>query len=451
MALIEKLEAIGDAIRAKTGGSSQLSLDDMVTEIGNISGGGNIPEIIYPTVNYTGWDSPQLDLSNFNYNGVLDNFNLPTIYDNVRVVNGGTYSLSLLFPTQIKLSKYLLGNYKNSVTINLPTNIKKSNIECLIDFSNLLNENIDYTNQKFYYPNFLPIALQNLYYLSRQYYNNSQYYTDFPDNLVTTFSQIKQLHDKIYEANNTKRTTPLFYCYNILNPNYGIYKVFDYSQEPLKSMVPSPSIFANTTANLSVETQGVASPYQYVTKHIFGNPGARKKMLNIPVYPNAGTNVYFLNSPSALWFYYGSSKIPNITEEIQFEMEDENTPKTATWFNQTLYMCYNTTSGVCMTSSNNYVPTGWTYINTDALYRQYKGQDNVCYSIAYSQYNHDAALRTIKSLPDCSAYITAHNKTANKIRFCSNSGSATEAGAISTLTTEEIAIATDKGWTVVLV
>ena len=216
-------------------------------------------------------------------------------------------------------------------------------------------------------------------------------------------------------------------------------------------MVPSPSIFSNTTTGLSVETQSVASPYQYVTKHIFGNPGARKKMLNIPVYPNAGSNTYFLNSTSSLWFYSGSSPIPNITEEIQFEMEDENTPKTATWFNQTLYMCNNAISGVGITQSNNYVPTGWTFINTDALYEQYKGQDNVCYSIAYSQYNHYAALRTIKSLPDCSAYITAHNKTANKIRFCKNSGSATEAGAINTLTTEEIAIATNKGWTVVLV
>lgn len=40
MALIDKLNAIGDAIRAKTGKSEKLSLDDMVTEIGGISGGG---------------------------------------------------------------------------------------------------------------------------------------------------------------------------------------------------------------------------------------------------------------------------------------------------------------------------------------------------------------------------------------------------------------------------
>lgn len=40
MTLINKLTAIGDAIRTKTGGTEQLTLDQMVTEIGNIQTGG---------------------------------------------------------------------------------------------------------------------------------------------------------------------------------------------------------------------------------------------------------------------------------------------------------------------------------------------------------------------------------------------------------------------------
>lgn len=45
MALIEKLNAIGDAIRAKTGGTEKLTLDAMPTEIAAIeTGGGEIPE-----------------------------------------------------------------------------------------------------------------------------------------------------------------------------------------------------------------------------------------------------------------------------------------------------------------------------------------------------------------------------------------------------------------------
>ena len=40
MALIEKLNAIGDAIRAKTGGTEKLTLDQMPTEIASITTGG---------------------------------------------------------------------------------------------------------------------------------------------------------------------------------------------------------------------------------------------------------------------------------------------------------------------------------------------------------------------------------------------------------------------------
>lgn len=42
MAITDKLAAIGDAIREKTGGTDELTLDQMVTEIGNISGGSTI-------------------------------------------------------------------------------------------------------------------------------------------------------------------------------------------------------------------------------------------------------------------------------------------------------------------------------------------------------------------------------------------------------------------------
>lgn len=43
MALIDKLNAIGDAIRAKTGKSEKLTLDEMPTEIASIVGGGTTP------------------------------------------------------------------------------------------------------------------------------------------------------------------------------------------------------------------------------------------------------------------------------------------------------------------------------------------------------------------------------------------------------------------------
>lgn len=79
--------------------------------------------------------------------------------------------------------------------------------------------------------------------------------------------------------------------------------------------------------------------------------------------------------------------------------------------------------------------------------------DHVGYSgyetsrIFKSVYNHDSAVETINSLPDTSAYLATAGGT-NTIYFTGNAGSATEGGAINTMTPEEIAVATAKGWTV---
>lgn len=45
MALTDKLTAIANAIRAKTGKSATMTIDEMPTEIANISGGGGITPV----------------------------------------------------------------------------------------------------------------------------------------------------------------------------------------------------------------------------------------------------------------------------------------------------------------------------------------------------------------------------------------------------------------------
>jgi hypothetical protein len=90
-------------------------------------------------------------------------------------------------------------------------------------------------------------------------------------------------------------------------------------------------------------------------------------------------------------------------------------------------------------------------VKDDATYQALKDDpDWFTCDVAYSRYNHDSAVRTINSLPDCSAYTTAKGKT-NTIKFKGEAGSATDGGAINTLTEAEIAVATAKGWTVQLV
>ena len=70
-------------------------------------------------------------------------------------------------------------------------------------------------------------------------------------------------------------------------------------------------------------------------------------------------------------------------------------------------------------------------------------------NINYSRYNHDSAVETINSLPDTSA-VSSPSAPTNKIIFKGAAGTNTDGGAINTLTAEEIAVATNKGWSVEL-
>ena len=89
-------------------------------------------------------------------------------------------------------------------------------------------------------------------------------------------------------------------------------------------------------------------------------------------------------------------------------------------------------------------------VKDDATYQALKNDpDWFATKAEYSRYNHDSAVATINSLPDTSAYLATAGGT-NTIKFTGAAGSATDGGAINTLTEEEIAVATAKGWTVTL-
>jgi hypothetical protein len=83
-------------------------------------------------------------------------------------------------------------------------------------------------------------------------------------------------------------------------------------------------------------------------------------------------------------------------------------------------------------------------VTDDATYQAMKhyGSEYWTTNINYSHYNHDSAVDTLNSLPDTSHFGT------NTIKFKGQSGALTDGGAINTLTEEEIAVATAKGWTV---
>ena len=169
------------------------------------------------------------------------------------------------------------------------------------------------------------------------------------------------------------------------------------------------------------------------------------EILNIPVDGATMTNNMFDSA------FERCNRLKNITFAT-----DNGTPYTANWKTQTidlnLGIGYNLGSGDQKYILNyNSGITKDKEVTNDTTYQALKDDpDWWTINRSYSRYNHDSAVATINSLPDTSAYLAANGGT-NTIKFRGDSGSATDGGAINTLTEEEIAVAAAKGWTVTLV
>lgn len=130
-------------------------------------------------------------------------------------------------------------------------------------------------------------------------------------------------------------------------------------------------------------------------------------------------------------------------KDFIFATNEDGTAKTAKWKGQTIDL---SGAGFGYHSKVHIFNSGITAdkeVKDDATYQALKNDpDWFANDVNYSRYNHTSAVNTINSLPDCSATGT------NTIKFMGASGALTDGGAINTLTEEEIAVATAKGWTV---
>lgn len=112
------------------------------------------------------------------------------------------------------------------------------------------------------------------------------------------------------------------------------------------------------------------------------------------------------------------------------------------WTHQTINLADNNCGYDSFTTSSK-------AIYDDETYNLYKNDpDAVAKTLEYSFYNHDSALETIRSLPYTQMVDVPDSQLQNVIKFYGKSGEKTDGGAINTLTTAEIAIATNKNWTV---
>jgi len=73
MALTDKLTDIADAIRAKTGESDLLTLDEMPSAIASISGGGEVVDVVPQTINYT--KTLAYHFADDKYKWLIENYN----------------------------------------------------------------------------------------------------------------------------------------------------------------------------------------------------------------------------------------------------------------------------------------------------------------------------------------------------------------------------------------
>ena len=216
-----------------------------------------------------------------------------------------------------------------------------------------------------------------------------------------------------------------------------------------------------------LENNIVSSPYSYLYYSLAINCYVLDEITDLPI----STITYTSN------FFMSTVLYCNRLKRFTFATNEDGTAKTAKWKSQTIDLTYNI--GYCETNKNedpadfatdkasltaysmnitNY-NSGITIdkaVYDEATYQALKNDpDWFCVGSKYypdsnySRYNHDSAVETINSLPDTSAYLATAGGT-NTIKFYGAAGSATDGGAINTLTEEEIAVAAAKGWTVTL-
>lgn len=382
MALIEKLNAIGDAIREKTGKTELLTLDEMPTEIGAIEtggGGGDLPEeALVITGNcqnkfgYGGWD-------------------------------------------------WFIENYGDKVT----------------------TEDISDANYMFYYSQVEEIPFE-LNFLSTS-----------TSDMGYMFARAMNLKS-VPKINNCKpsATDNLFYgCNNLREIPEDIESWFDWSYiDSLTSGYSGSRAFPFQSCcslrSIPMDFLAHGNPVISYSKSIYYNGFNSCYALDeIVDLPNPHLNATWTGN--AFYNTFSSCfRLKNLT----FKMPD-GAPYVVNWKSQTIDLSSNVgwaTTTSYLTGYNSGI-TEAMHATNDTTYQALKDDpDWFTCNPAYSRYNHDSAVATINSLPDTSAYLATAGGT-NTIKFKGAAGSATDGGAINTLTEEEIAVATAKGWTVTLV
>jgi hypothetical protein len=405
--LIEEttLTAIGDAIRGKEGTTDLVPVNDMATRISAIETGGGTD------------DAPDIELT-----GV-----------NSYTCSGPVATAFIqLYPTKVTTKDLSTSTYMFS-------NNRLTEIPFAINFKTGANaiSNFFYNAQSLrIIPDF--DIKHNSYAAMGSVFNNCFVLENLPKILNAYPSEMGSFFYNCYRLRYIPEDYFDTWNFSRLKTyNYGNMSKLFYGCYSLRKIPSRLFEFADdwTATSATYSMYGSAFYGCHTLDEVLGLP--------VAISPSMTSNVF---SGS----FYACYRLARLT----FSTNADGTPKIAKWKSQTIdltsYVGYGDTSGytkpITRIYSYNSGITEDKNVTDDASYQTLKNDpDWFTADIAYSRYNHDSAVETLKSLPDTSATGT------NTIKFKKASGSATDGGAIENLTAEEIAVAAAKGWTVTLV
>ena len=393
MALTDKLTDIADAIRAKTGESDLLTLDEMPDAIAGISGGGSAVDNMPQQLIYGG--NLQQHFSGDRYKWVIENYSNKMIFQQPYSIQHIFENCSLLPTVDVNIGdgcacEYAFQGCKQPDTINYT--------------SWGLPVNIPYIKGK-------PASLEYLFYSAK---------INLPNDWFSYIS---------LDSYNTS-----------------------YAQHNMNNMFANSTIRGTVNMNMSVlgDRVGVNGKNAYYilpfnSSYALGN-AVIDNLLNIPVMKSAQ------NPTSVRTVYWWSS----ICKRLTFQLNN-NVPYDANWNKLTIDLSCCGWSKLSAHDAPDYtICTGYAMLPSQVAPLQIIDATSAAALadnpnrwtsyVEWSLYNKTSALETIATLPD----LTSSGSTAT-IVFSGNAGANTSGGAINTMTAAEIAVATAKGWTITFV
>lgn len=382
MALTNKLTAIANAIRSKTGKTETMTLDQMPTEIESISGGGLEP---------------------FEFNARVGGNRFSSQSFMLLLKELGEGAITKIVVTGSGSPLYGAFQYAPDIGFKIPNIIYNRNSSSSLDYmfanSMIKTENL---------PKIILSGSANS--ISHLFDSSALEYIpeDFFDSITCGFQKTVNNCGYVFQSCPKLRRIPKKVLEKISNrfySNYPSYSTVYYAFRLCYVLDELDGI------KLGGDTDG---PMQ---KNVFVSTFSNCSRLKRVVFLMNGNKPYVLRI---------SSQTIDLSSNVGYA-------------SQASYI----TSNSSMTTANK--------VTDDASYNNLKNtEDWFTTDVNYSRYNRISAVETINSLPDTSAYLASAGGT-NTIKFKGASGSKTDGGAINTMTAEEIAIATAKGWTVTFV